>query len=222
MTRETFDRLLELLPSLTAPAVVEGGFLDDFQDGLFEAEKFLVASAVDKRRREFTAGRCAARKAMQTLGIPPCVIMRGANGEPLWPEGIVGSLSHSESLCFALCAKKEKIRAAGIDTERIGRMERNLWRIVFSEDDQGAIEAMPDKAMAATVAFSAKEAFFKAQYSISNRMLEFKSMRVNFESPGEITIYRDSNDMSFAAVPQANQLRYLAIDDHVVVTCIIF
>ena len=219
MTSAELDRLLEILPGLAAPAIAAGGYIADFQRGLFEGEEKFVFSAVKKRRAEFEAGRCAARIALEKFGIAECPIPQGGNGEPLWPVEIAGSITHSDSLCFAACAKKRDLRAVGIDAERVGRMVRRLWRMTFSEDEQDAIRKMPDEAVAATVAFSAKEAFEKAQFAVSGRVMGFRSMRVKFAGSNELFVTKIAEDDTFADVPRECRLRYTAIGDHAVVFC---
>jgi 4'-phosphopantetheinyl transferase EntD len=219
MTASELDRMLEILPELATPAEIAGGFITDFQRGLMPDEAEIVASAVKKRRDEFEAGRCAARIALGRLGIAARPILHGGNGQPIWPDGIAGSITHSNDLCFAACSRTSSARAIGIDVERVGRMQRKLWRMVFSDMEQAILREMPDEAVAATVAFSAKEAFMKAQYAASGQIMGLKSMRVEFVRNGELVVSHDKNDAAFAAVLRECLLRYAAIGDHAVVFC---
>src|ERR1700761_866695 len=81
----------EILP----PAVAVGeAFSDDESATLFPVEEEAIARAVAKRRREFTTGRACARVALARLGLPPAAIPRGERGDPQWPAGVVGSITH--------------------------------------------------------------------------------------------------------------------------------
>jgi 4'-phosphopantetheinyl transferase EntD len=219
MTPSDLDSLMKDLPQLIAPAVATGGFIPDLQGGLLAAEEKFVGSAVKKRREEFVAGRCAARAALKMLGITPNAILQGASGEPLWPEGFTGSITHSNCLAFAVVTRKCNLRTVGIDVEVVGRVARKLWRMTFSEAEREAISAMPDEILAASIAFSAKEAFMKAQFSISGKMLGLKSMRVEFVRDGELALARLDNATAFNTVPCECTLRYAMAGDHVFVFC---
>src|SRR5260370_17424999 len=55
----------------------------------------LGRDTVAKRRREFAAGRTCARPALAALDVYDIAILRGTKAQPLWPPGIVGSITHS-------------------------------------------------------------------------------------------------------------------------------
>ncbi|WP_374216235.1 4'-phosphopantetheinyl transferase, partial [Frankia sp. R82] len=63
---------------------------------LLAGEHEYVARAVPSRRAEFVTGRACARLALARLGVAPRPILRGPRGEPTWPRGIVGSITHCE------------------------------------------------------------------------------------------------------------------------------
>jgi 4'-phosphopantetheinyl transferase EntD len=86
-----------VLASLLPPEVaVEEVFGDPEDAVLLPGEEAVVARAVDKRRREYTTTRHLARAALSRLGLPPVAIATGGNREPLWPAGIVGSITHCD------------------------------------------------------------------------------------------------------------------------------
>ena len=74
---------------------------------LFDGERALVGNATAKRRREFTETRLLAHEALRRIGYDG-PILKGSDGELLWPSGIVGSLSHCPSLCVAAVASAER------------------------------------------------------------------------------------------------------------------
>ena len=61
---------------------------------LFPAEEALVRTADPRRRAEFTAGRACARTALARLGLPTAPVLAGRAGEPRWPAGVTGSITH--------------------------------------------------------------------------------------------------------------------------------
>ena len=79
----------ELLPAEVASVARR---IDGEPGELFPEEVVHLDKAIASRRREFAAGRACAREALAKLGLPPVPILRGEKREPLWPQGIVGSL----------------------------------------------------------------------------------------------------------------------------------
>ena len=87
-----------------------------------------------KRLADFSTGRYCAIKALEQLGINNSIIPIGKDREPIWPEGIVGSISHCDSLTGAIVAKSSDHISLGLDIEEIGRVTPDLWDLVFSEN----------------------------------------------------------------------------------------
>ena len=50
-----------------------------------------------KRLSDFATGRYCAMKALEQFGIQDAIIPIGEDRAPIWPEGIVGSISHCDS-----------------------------------------------------------------------------------------------------------------------------
>ena len=78
-----------ILPPEVATAELLG---EDLDVSLFPEEEVALGRAGAKRRRQFTAGRACARRAMRCLGMVPVPILSGSSRQPIWPEGVVGSL----------------------------------------------------------------------------------------------------------------------------------
>jgi len=80
-------------------------------------EEPLIARSVEKRRSEFVTVRHCARVAMTKLGVPEAPILKGEKGEPRWPDGLVGSLTHCEGYRGAVVGRTSAVRSVGIDAE---------------------------------------------------------------------------------------------------------
>ena len=85
---------------------------------LWPEEAAAVQHAVEKRRREFAVGRMLARAALAAIGDPPSAIPTGNHREPVWPAGIVGSITHCAGYCAAAVARDAMVVALGIDAEQ--------------------------------------------------------------------------------------------------------
>src|SRR6516225_1318920 len=57
-------------------------------EALLDAEHALLAAVPERRRLNLARGRACARKALQKLGVGAVPILRGSDGEPLWPPAI--------------------------------------------------------------------------------------------------------------------------------------
>jgi 4'-phosphopantetheinyl transferase EntD len=89
----------------------------DLETPLAAAEAAAVERAVPARRREFTTGRACARAALVHLGLLPTPVPPGPAGEPRWPAGVVGSITHCEGYRAAAVARATDLGALAIDAE---------------------------------------------------------------------------------------------------------
>ena len=113
-----------------------------------------------KRRREFLAGRLAARATLQQVQAHTLAVGRDGNA-PIWPVGYCGSISHGAGLAAAITAPSLSWRSLGIDIEaRIGANRMRALRFALTEDEMRICEVSADP-WAWTRYWSAKEAVFK-------------------------------------------------------------
>lgn len=88
----------------------------DQDEGLLPEEMSVVRNAARKRRREFAAGRSAARRALGQMGVPCQPIPKGNFGEPIWPTGYGGSISHDGPFAAAIHRSlHQDVRCSPID-----------------------------------------------------------------------------------------------------------
>jgi 4'-phosphopantetheinyl transferase EntD len=121
---------------LPASVVSAEAFTDPDDVVLFPEEAATMARAVDKRRREFATGRNCARVALGRLGVPPVPIVRGERGAPVWPPGIVGSITHCDGYRAAAVARDRDVLAVGIDAEPNEPLPAGVLEIVSLADQR--------------------------------------------------------------------------------------
>ncbi|HBM9256727.1 TPA: enterobactin synthase subunit EntD [Citrobacter freundii] len=113
-----------------------------------------------KRKAEHLAGRIAAVHALREYGIKT-VPGIGGQRQPLWPQKLFGSISHSTSTALAVVST----HPVGLDIEDIftRQMASELVSSIVtnSEKEWLANSGLPVE-QALTLAFSAKESAFKA------------------------------------------------------------
>jgi len=169
--------VLDLFPE----RVVAMRVLKDVSTGqLLPQERDCVRGSMDKRVKEFTAGRLCARRAMSILGLSETPLLSGSDRVPLWPDRVVGSISHTDGYCIAVVGARTSFAALGVDAERVGRVEVALWRTVFCEEEIEWLLTLDNatRVEMATIIFSAKEAFYKCQYGITRSWLGFEDVAV--------------------------------------------
>jgi 4'-phosphopantetheinyl transferase EntD len=151
---------------------------------LFAEETRSVARAVEKRRREFVTGRACARMALMRLGIAPVAIPSGERGEPIWPSGVVGSITHCRGYSACAAAKAGDVLAIGVDAEVHAPLpEGVLEHVAFGREltmiANGAAGVCLD-----TLLFSAKEAVYKAWFPLAERWLGFGDVELTIDLAG--------------------------------------
>ena len=144
---------------------------------LFPEEERVLGAAVEKRRREFVAGRACARAALLKLGVPATPIGGGPHGEPLWPAAVVGSITHCRGYTASAVAYRHDLLALGIDAERNEALPAGvLAQIAFGTERERCASA--PGVHGDRLLFSAKEAVYKAWFPITGRTLSFADVRI--------------------------------------------
>lgn len=134
-----------------------------------------TGSMVAKRREEFLTGRTCARAVLRRLGVPDQPVLRRENRAPLWPEGVVGSITHTEGFCAAAVANACDVFSLGIDVERGRGVSRELFDYVATRSEQERFQGLEDWA---TILFSIKESVFKCLNPPTGVWLEFHDVEV--------------------------------------------
>lgn len=178
--------------------------VDESPAELFPAEEALLARAVEKRRREFTAGRVCARRALSRLGVAPAPLLAGPNREPLWPAGVVGSITHCEGYRAAVVARATDVLSIGIDAEPNGPTPDGVFeRISLPAEGtwvHAAARTTPEVHWDRLL-FCAKESVYKAWFPLAERWLGFEDALITLDSdpPG-----RDQADQDGSAATRAD------------------
>ena len=153
---------------------------------LYPEEAELIARAVDKRRREFRTTRHCARQALRQLGLPPAPVLRGERGEPTWPAGVVGSLTHCAGYRAAAVAHSRDLRALGIDAEPHQPLPAGVLKIIALKEEQAGLSelaAADDATCWDRILFCAKETVYKAWFPLTRCWLGFDDAAVTI-NPG--------------------------------------
>ncbi|MEU2776201.1 4'-phosphopantetheinyl transferase superfamily protein [Streptomyces sp. NPDC007162] len=178
----------ELLPESVVAVEMLG---DDaiHEAPLYPEEAALVARAVPKRRREFSAVRACARRAMEKLGVPPQPVLSGERGAPRWPDGLLGSMTHCEGYCAAALVRATDLVSLGIDAEPHAALPEGVAEAVLLPAEKERLDRLaaerPDVHWDRLL-FSAKESVYKAWFPLTGKWLDFMEADIELvPEPGE-------------------------------------
>jgi 4'-phosphopantetheinyl transferase EntD len=193
---------------MAIPALVEN---------LHPAERACIDGAGGRRRLDFAGGRVCARRALAKLGIGVFPLLTGEKGEPVWPTGVVGSISHSSGRCAAAVARRQRIRSLGLDLERLGPFEEGVIKLVCTAPELEWVRSLPGarRPMAVSLLFSAKECFYKCQFSLTRRWLDFHDVDIRV-FPEDKEFEPTGPACSVSAGVAFSRGRYLVSDGYII------
>lgn len=176
-------------------------------------------NAVSARRNEFIGGRRCARAALADLGQAAVALPADADGVPIWPTGWMGSISHSRGLCCAVAAQTAVLAGLGLDLEKTNRLSsRAMERVVHPAEAAFVGESQ----RFGSLLFSAKEAFFKAQYPVWGAQPNFKDLAFLIDSTNQALAVVEVADYlpeTLKTAATRMQFRYRFLGDYVVTLC---
>ena len=159
-------------PSEAEDVVAALGRIGAFELSLRPAEQVAAASMGPARRAAYASGRRVAHAALAMLGeASAAVTNRGRL--PQWPPAFVGSIAHSDTLAVAVAARGDRVQGIGVDVEAEGRVgTRAAGRVLV----QAELARFPPARW--TLAFSAKEAVYKAVNPIVGEYLGLRDVAI--------------------------------------------
>ena len=139
-----------------------------------------IARSVQKRQADYFYGRLAARLALANGHFKRADIGTGPNREPLWPNDVVGSITHSNGFAAATVAQAARLGGIGIDIEAAisASVAHSIERQIVSRRECEVLRLHPGLpyALAVTLVFSAKESFFKALFGTVGNYFGFDAI----------------------------------------------
>ncbi|GIE26960.1 4'-phosphopantetheinyl transferase [Actinoplanes italicus] len=193
-----------MLGSLLPPSVITAeAFGDDPDEPSFPGEEDLIATAVATRRREFVTARRCAREALSGLGFAPVAIRPGPRREPIWPDGVAGSITHCTGYRAAAVVRTSDVASIGIDAETHAPLPP---RVIPAVTAPGDVEHLAELAARDPsvhwdrLLFSAKEAVYKAWYPLTGRWLGFEEAALTVDPHARTFTARLRVDAPWAAL----------------------
>jgi 4'-phosphopantetheinyl transferase EntD len=163
---------------------------------LLASEKEAAKTMQTDRLREFAHGRACARRALTQLGIPACPIPVGDARAPVWPEQIVGSISHCGKFAAAVAAYRINIQGLGVDLETAECLDEPLLTIVCRPEELLWLGKSDSGFAFDKLFYSAKESLYKCVWPTVRRFIDFQ----------DIGIGLNLADNTYGAVCHSSQL----------------
>ncbi|RXF01361.1 4'-phosphopantetheinyl transferase superfamily protein [Pseudoalteromonas sp. PS5] len=138
-------------------------------------------SAVKSRQSEFLAGRFCASQAVKSLNRSCKQIPIGENRQPIWPEGLLGSISHVDTSAICAAAIESEYEYLGIDIEHWMKedISNEIRDLVISQEEELAFKHSNfNDSDLVTLLFSAKESLFKAIYKYVEKYFGFDAAKL--------------------------------------------
>ena len=116
------------------------------------------------------------------LGLIPTPIVPGRQRQPLWPLGVVGSITHCTGYCAAAVAHRTRFVTIGIDAEIHDKLPEGTLDLVALSRECEWLQSSPNDGIHwDRVLFSVKESIYKAWFPIAGKWLGFKDVLVSFD-----------------------------------------
>jgi 4'-phosphopantetheinyl transferase EntD len=174
-----------IAPLFRSAAITVESAISLVDEQLLPEEKAYLRNAVPKRRAEFATARVCAREALARMGFPPTPLLPGPDRAPVWPAGVVGSISHTNGRCGVVLDRSPPVRSVGLDIETARPLDDGVLAIILTEKERDWLFAEnAARSDLAVLFFCAKEAYYKCQYPLTRSYLGFKDV--------EITVDRES------------------------------
>jgi len=135
---------------------------------------------VRARQLAFLGGRLSAEAAIRQLGLPSQSVPRGPMGEPAWPHGVVGSITHTDFHAHAMVLPQDAGASIGIDSETVvsPSAARDIALVCCTPWERAHWLGGKDDVLVMTQLFCVKEAFYKAAHPLVQRFIDFDEVEV--------------------------------------------
>lgn len=185
------------------------GPIHDAAHLLTQAEVATLQRALPKRKNEYSTGRWLAHRALKELQRPTTNLLSGQHREPLWPQGTIGSIAHSERHAVVLVSSNPQLAGLGVDLELMGRLDEGLVGSILTER-----ERLRRRNIDPTLIFSAKEAVYKLLFPILREYVDFHDVELLIDPEKHTFTVRYVGNSSACRCIEAAVGSYREIDGH--------
>lgn len=170
-----------------------------------------------RRKLEFAQGRACLHQMLRELGEHETVGVAD-DRSPIWPNGFVGSLSHTRDWIWGCVARQDTVGSIGIDTEIIANaaLRAETQSTIATEEEWDLVDQFgmtPEEAF--TLVFSAKEAFYKCWFPLVKTYFDFFDAEVVSITQTTICLKTLPTHPAFGRGPGTLKIEYLLHENSV-------
>jgi enterobactin synthetase component D len=152
---------------------------------ILEAEMALVENAVVSRQKEFSTGRWLAHQGLSEFGCSRQPIEIGKLRNPLWPDSVLGTITHDGDCCAVVLVQKQFFDGLGIgiDLVALSRLDQLIGLEALIVADASELEAVAKLNLALDpllLLFSIKESVIKALSFYLDDFVDMRAIEVQF------------------------------------------
>lgn len=147
---------------------------DALEQGLHPEEQLLAQGMRSPMRREEF---CRARYLIRKLTGAADPVLRLPSGLAQWPEGFIGSITHKHGAVGVALEEASMLYGLGIDVEDT-RINLKLESRIVQASESRLLDQVASRAEGLAVAFSFKEAIFKACFPQGKTMFYFHDAEI--------------------------------------------
>ncbi|MBX2878738.1 MAG: 4'-phosphopantetheinyl transferase superfamily protein [Granulosicoccus sp.] len=184
---------------------------------LQEQELAYIQRSMELRRNTFSTGRASARVALANAGIEPVALLRLEDGSVQWPDGIIGSITHTDYWAVSAVALSAMTEATaiGIDLEPIRALDQGVIELIATSEERDEIADQASPAWHATALFSLKESIYKCLRPSYGQFIEFHDVQIKGVASGRPELRFISRDLLRRYNENKLHLRMAVTHDHV-------
>ena len=103
---------------------------------------------------------------------------------PVWPDGVVGSITHCPGFRAAAVAWRTTVRSVGIDAEVHDALPDGVLGAVTDDGERAVLAGLPPGTCWDRLLFSAKESVYKVWFPLTGRWLGFEDCALTPRTDG--------------------------------------
>jgi 4'-phosphopantetheinyl transferase EntD len=160
---------------------------------LSNKEQLIIKNSVASRQHEFSAGRYCARQCLSHYGTYTGELLKHPLGNPIWPKGFTGSITHHDHIALAVVSPITEFMAIGIDlTSSAEHLEDS--NLLMSKREIRLISELTAINNTELLIFCIKEAAIKICSPLLKEYIDFC----------DLTLHKDHHNDLFIRHPSIN------------------
>lgn len=132
---------------------------------LYPEEELMLVNACRRRRCEFVTTRWCIDRAFDRFGLSRSCLTYGEKGQPIWPIGYLGSITHCKGYAAVVVALSTDVRILGIDAEPMFPLPPGVLSLISLEEERTRLGELFKRNPSIAwdrLLFCVKEALYKA------------------------------------------------------------